>query len=219
MNQLICTRCKQTKSIVEFARNRANKSGYSFWCKLCKAKQYVATRELVQQKCREYQRKKPEQIRERRKEYYKKNRETIIQRVADYRKANPEKVNRAKGNWAKRKYKANPMFKFKRRFSDLVRHSLRGGKSGESWRKLVGYSFDDLRQHMERQFSAGMSWENYGKWHIDHIIPISVFNYKRQTDTDFLRCWSLKNLQPLWASDNCRKSNKLLQPFQPSLPL
>jgi 5-methylcytosine-specific restriction endonuclease McrA len=61
-----------------------------------------------------------------------------------------------------------------------------------------------------------MSWKNKGQWHIDHIIPLSAFNYEKPGDTDFKKAWSLKNLQPLWMADNNRKYDKLDQPFQPS---
>jgi hypothetical protein len=82
---------------------------------------------------------------------------------------------------------------------------------------LVGYSLDRLRRHLERKFLPGMSWANMGSWHVDHIIPVSVFNFKTAEDVDFKKCWALKNLQPLWAADNMAKKNKLDKPFQPSL--
>jgi len=64
-----------------------------------------------------------------------------------------------------------------------------------------------------------MSWENYGKWHIDHIIPISKFNFITSEHLDFKRCWALKNLQPLEAKQNMSKGKKLNNSFQPSLRL
>ena len=62
-----------------------------------------------------------------------------------------------------------------------------------------------------------MSWENMDEWHIDHIIPKSAFNFETYKDMDFKRCWSLSNLQPLWAGENSRKHNHLEKAFQPSL--
>jgi hypothetical protein len=65
-----------------------------------------------------------------------------------------------------------------------------------------------------------MSWENHGTvWHIDHIIPKSVFNYTDAEHIDFKRCWALKNLQPLWAGENMSKGDSLVKPFQPSLAI
>ena len=56
-----------------------------------------------------------------------------------------------------------------------------------------------------------MSWDNYGRngWEIDHIKPISSFNFNSYKDKEFKECWSLENLQPLWAEENIRKSNKI----------
>ena len=54
-----------------------------------------------------------------------------------------------------------------------------------------------------------MSWENYGKWHIDHIIPRVYFNIQELGDEEFQKCWSLENLRPLWAKDNIMKKDKI----------
>ena len=63
-----------------------------------------------------------------------------------------------------------------------------------------------------------MTWDNYGKvWHIDHKIPLAVFNYTRPEDIDFKLCWSLKNIAPLGAIENMKKGAKIEKPFQPSL--
>jgi len=75
-----------------------------------------------------------------------------------------------------------------------------------------------LIKYLEKKFEEGMSWENYGKeWHIDHKLPISKFNFKTTDDPDFKICWSLKNLQPMWAKENMSKNNKLEKPLQMSL--
>lgn len=95
--------------------------------------------------------------------------------------------------------------------------SLKGNKHGHHWEDLVGYTFQKLKKHLEKQFKTGMTWQNYGQWHVDHKIPISVFNFKKATDIDFRRCWALKNLQPMWAIENLKKHVKIERPFQPSL--
>ena len=75
---------------------------------------------------------------------------------------------------------------------------------------LVGYTLTELMEHLESKFQPGMTWDNYGEWHIDHIIPISYFDYSSYDDETFKICWDLNNLQPLWAKDNLIKSNKLI---------
>jgi hypothetical protein len=52
-----------------------------------------------------------------------------------------------------------------------------------------------------------MSWSNYGKWHIGHIRPKASFEFENVDDEDFKACWSLNNLQPMWARKNIKKSD------------
>ena len=92
--------------------------------------------------------------------------------------------------------------------SRQIRRSLGTDKNGAKWEEVVGYSLDELKSHLEKQFQPGMTWDNYGKWHIDHIKPISSFNINGINSDDFKKCWSLNNLQPLWAKDNLQKGNK-----------
>ena len=82
---------------------------------------------------------------------------------------------------------------------------------------MIGCTIERLRNHLEAQFTDGMSWENYGKngWHVDHIRPCASFDL---TDPEQQRqCFHYTNLQPLWATDNMRKSAKW-QPPEPSCP-
>jgi hypothetical protein len=72
---------------------------------------------------------------------------------------------------------------------------------------LIGVTPEALKEHLEKLFTTGMSWENYGKWHIDHIIPLS----SAKTEEELYRLCHYTNLQPLWAEDNLKKSNKLIK--------
>lgn len=103
----------------------------------------------------------------------------------------------------------------------MILKSIKKRKNGHHWEEFVSYTTSELMVHLERQFKLGMSWDNMGTngWHIDHIIPKSVFNYTDPNHIDFKRCWALDNLQPLWAKDNLKKRDKLKEPFQPSLAL
>lgn len=74
----------------------------------------------------------------------------------------------------------------------------------------VNYSLQELKDHLEKQFTKGMTWENnstYG-WHIDHKKPMSYFKFESYTDEEFKQCWALENLQPLWRNDNLSKGGK-----------
>ena len=101
------------------------------------------------------------------------------------------------------------------RLSQSMAHALRGALKrrgvrgrGSRWESLVGYTVQELQQHLESQFQRGMAWDNMGKWHIDHIRPQSSFSFSSTDDPEFKECWALANLQPLWAADNLRKSAK-----------
>lgn len=86
--------------------------------------------------------------------------------------------------------------------------SFKTGKPG-LWESRVGYSLAELREHLQGQFTAGMSWSNYGQWQIDHIKTVASFDFSKYDDEDFKRCWSLSNLRPLWARDNwTRRKNR-----------
>ena len=71
---------------------------------------------------------------------------------------------------------------------------------------IVGCSPDELKKYLESKFVLGMSWENQGDWHIDHFIPLS----SAQTEEQIYKLCHYTNLQPLWAEDNLKKSNKLI---------
>lgn len=167
-------------------------------------------------------------------EYNKKWKEENPEYFIEYRSANKEKRREYNKEW----HRANPeksKAKQKRnhqnnrtspgaRLAVNIKSSMwkvlkKGAKRGRRTFDLLGYSINDLRSHLESLFGDGMTWENYGDWHVDHKIPIAAFNFETPEDTDFKRCWALSNLQPLWATENLSKSDKLFAPFQPSLLL
>ena len=102
---------------------------------------------------------------------------------------------------------ADPQKRLRRRISNQIWQSLKQAKNGKCWESLVGYTVDDLRRHLERQFRAGMSWENYGEWHIDHIVPVSAFSFQSPEDKEFQECFALSNLRPLPGTENIMKSD------------
>jgi hypothetical protein len=75
---------------------------------------------------------------------------------------------------------------------------------------VLKYTPDELINHLEKQFTDTMTWDNYGIWHVDHKLPITSFDIQEMGDEEFMKCWSLDNLQPMWGEENLRKSNKLL---------
>lgn len=126
--------------------------------------------------------------------------------------------------YEKQRYRTDPLFALNSRMARAIRHATRKldtGKSQQAWCQCVGYTVEELKRHIEKKFTKGMSWTLMlqGKIHIDHIIPKSAFHFTSIEDIDFKKCLSLDNLRPMWAEDNMAKSNKLSKPFQPSLPI
>lgn len=72
--------------------------------------------------------------------------------------------------------------------------------------EYVGCSPAFLREHLENLFTDGMTWENQGEWHIDHIRPCASFDLT--TEEERHKCFHYTNLQPLWAADNISKGAK-----------
>ena len=171
-----------------------------------------------------------------RKEYYIKNRLRILNKskewaknntekrkgqIKRYRKKYPEKDIKLQIKYQKNRYKIDLKYNLNKKISRLIKLSLKGNKNGYHWEVLVGYILNDLIKQLKKTMPEGYNWQDYlnGDLHIDHIIPISVFNFDCPENTDFKRCWSLKNLRLLPAKENLLKSNKLEKPFQPALQI
>lgn len=111
----------------------------------------------------------------------------------------------ARGEAKRRRMAKNPTERIANSMRARMWAALRGKTSGSCLNRL-GYTLADLRSHIEARFTPGMTWANYGQWHIDHIRPCASFDL---TDgVQFDTCWALENLQPLWATDNVRKGAK-----------
>lgn len=164
--------------------------------------------DIVREKDRKYKKDHyDELVKKSRKKYYE-NRENEIAKVRDYQKRYPEKIRQ----YYKDRRKKDIAFCLRVHIRSLIWKCLNGEKKGRSVKKLLGYSIKDLMLHLENQFVKGMDWKNYGsKWHIDHRIPLSTFDIKG-VDDQFLKAWSLDNLQPKWAIDNLKKNNKYSEP-------
>lgn len=93
--------------------------------------------------------------------------------------------------------------------SVLMNRMLKNGKEGKSWQKYVDYSLAELKKHLEDLFLPGMTWENYGEWHVDHIIPRVLLPCVDHYEENFSKCWALSNLQPLWKIDNLKKGARI----------
>lgn len=212
----MCNVCKDEKTNNFFHRDKSRADGLSYRCKECDKKISSSYRKKNPGKSKDIIKKwfkdNPHKNREAVKRYQDKNRDMVREKHRKYNAEHPEK-NRE----ITKRYRNTPKGKLRHSISNGILRSLNGNKDGKCWALLLDYSIDQLKHHIEKQFKDGMSWENYGQWHIDHKIPISVFNFETPDDIDFKKCWELKNLQPMWALENIRKRDKLDKPFQPSL--
>jgi len=106
------------------------------------------------------------------------------------------------------KYNHRPERMLYHRLKRWMHKHLGNALPSRKWSQHLGYTVDELRAHIERQFVKGMGWHNKGEWHIDHIVPVSAFDADSVEHPDFKACFGLPNLRPMWGKDNIRKGAK-----------
>lgn len=114
-----------------------------------------------------------------------------------------------KNEWAKQKRKQDEIFNFSCNVRSLISHSFerasgKGLIKNKSTEEILGCSIEEFRKYIESKFQEGMTLENYGKWHLDHIKPISLAT----TEEEVIKFCHYSNFQPLWAEENMSKGNK-----------
>lgn len=191
----VCRKCGIEKDRSEFRKCSERKDGLNNLCKDCKNAQERAR--------------------------YKRDSSNKRKHIEKYYKQNKEKILRYNRDREKELLQKDPVFKLQKRVSASVRQFLKrqnSGKGGNSITKYLPYTIQELREHLEKQFTLEMNWSNYGPaiegefhWQIDHIVPQSALPYDSFEHPNFLKCWALENLRPLEAFENLRKSNKLIE--------
>lgn len=136
-----------------------------------------------------------------RQKYYSQERDREYKR-ASYRR-NSSKIKTYKRKRFKERYNSDIQFRIAHALRSRLRNAVgKRFKTGSAVRDL-GCSIDELKTYLESKFQPGMSWNNYGEWHIDHIIPLCSFDLTDKDQTK--RACHYTNLQPLWAQDNMIK--------------
>ena len=144
--------------------------------------------------------------------WYEQNKEHRKEYLKEYREKNIDNIRKTKRDYERNRKASDPLYKLISNFRTAIYQVLKESnveKNGHYF-DILGYTPEELINHLEKQFTEGMTWENYGEFHIDHKLPISSFNIKEIGDEEFMKCWSLDNLQPMWGEENIRKSNKVL---------
>lgn len=197
--KMICSDCGENKCVDEYYKSKTYITGLLGRCKTCHNKKCSArnTEKLranpeLRQKNRDY-----------RKKWCAKNKDKVREYMKRVREANPEKYRELRRQ-ANRISKKKPLM----RLRDNLRRRLRDFMKGRVRFPGVGCTREELKMHIELQFKDGMTWENYGQWHIDHIRPCASFDL---LDPEQARqCTHYTNLQPLWAADNIAKRDKIM---------
>jgi hypothetical protein len=195
----ICTKCKKSKPLSEFNRDRTKFDGFYSSCRLCNSdrKSYFDSRKKLKA---EYDSKIYEIQKNEKKTYSK-----------AYYQNNKKRVNA----YYVEKGKTDINFKLKsilrKRIAKLVSGHTKGGSAVSD----LGCTIDEFKSYLESLFKSGMSWSNYGfgpgKWQIDHIDALMFFNL--QNRKEFLKAANYKNLQPIWHEEHLTKTKKDLKKY------
>ncbi len=188
-------------------------------------KHYNENKEDIKEKNKKYYEENKDSILAMNKEWQENNKDKMRGYYKKYDKNNKDKRNkyrnslegkrlaRISGKKHDHKRRKDPIFRFNQNISRSINLSLKKNnlsKNGRHWEDLVGYTSQELRDHLEKLFKPGMTWDNRSDWHIDHKIPKSFFKIKEVGDVEFRMCWRLENLQPLWAFDNISKKDRII---------
>ena len=139
------------------------------------------------------------------KKYHKENSNRISKLRSDYYYKNKKKLNDYRLQYEKERQSSDSLYKFSNSLSKLIRKSINktGSKKKSKTSDILGLTPKKFREYLEDKFKDGMSWQNYGDWHIDHIIPMA--SAKNEFEAEILN--HHLNLQPMWAEDNLKKSD------------
>lgn len=207
MIKKMCTKCKETKNVEFFSKQKCKPSGYRSHCKTC-VRLYQTNNKSVKEYKKEYYNKNKDEIlkkqkertlktKNKRRERYLKNQEILKEKSRNYKKANRDKVN---------KYRKNYIPTIHCKVANLLRGrinkllKLNNIKKSIKTIELIGCSYEFFNNYIESKFTKGMSWENRGKtgWHLDHIVPCCSFDLLDLEQQKI--CFHYTNIQPLWAT-------------------
>ena len=206
-----CTKCKVEKPFDEFYKDKKAKDGLCCGCKSCQKEYNKSNKERRKEYAKEYYKewyqKNKEAIKEYKKEYFKANKEHIKEHQKEWRDKNKEHHNEYHNEYRKQRRKTDPLFKLKDNLRSRTSKAFRnkGYSKNTKTQEMLGVDWEICKAYIERKFTKGMSWSNYGDWHIDHVIPLASAN----TPERLKKLCHYTNLQPMWAIDNLIKSDSI----------
>lgn len=168
-------------------------------------------RERLRDYQKEYRIANKERLSLQHKLYYETHRESIKVRVRKYSKDNHKSLRQQRRIYERERSRNDPQFYLGILLRARLRKVLKSNAKVGSAVRDLGCSVDQLKFYLEGKFRDGMTWKNHGKWHIDHIIPLSFFDLTQRAQ--LLQAVHYTNLQPLWAEENLakRSSDKLIK--------
>jgi len=142
------------------------------------------------------------------KNYYEKNKEIIQKKRINNKEYHKKYGKEYHKTYAKNRKKIDPLFKLKLNIRSNIINSIKkkGYEKKSKTFKILGCSYEDFKQHLERQFKTDMNWDNHGQWHLDHIYPVSL----AKDEAELIKLNHYTNFQPMWASENISKGNKII---------
>ena len=177
-----CTRCHKEKVLEKFSRDCTRPDGRFPWCFVCKRLSRNSQADAAAYA-----------------KWYQKNQVRKRLQNKEWRGK-----NRPAGCGFSREYRAGSINgRLAHVLRERTRRALNGQPKAGSVVRDLGCSITELRSHLESKFQPGMSWDNYGQWHIDHIKPLAKFDLTNRVQ--FLESCHYTNLQPLWAEENLKK--------------
>jgi hypothetical protein len=179
-----------------------------------KQEYYQKNKNKIIQKTVKYYLTHKKECKQKMKNYYKNNKKNFLKQVKEYNRIHQaekakymkdygQKHKEQRRMYIKNKRKINSNFKIRCNLAIRIWDALKKNVKSKSTMKLLDCSIEQLKSHLESKFTKGMSFDNYGKWHIDHIRPCASFDLSKPEEQ--LKCFHYTNLQPLWAKDNLRK--------------
>ena len=177
---------------------RKNPDYYKLYFKRNDRKEYI----------KKYRKQNEEILKQKAREYYIQNKEIITKRNDNWTKININKVRNSQKRWHKEKRQNDVKFRILNNLRTIIYRALKKSKKSKTTKELVSCSLEELKQHLEKQFTLGMNWKNYGfGWHIDHIKPCASFDLSKPDEQK--KCFHYTNLQPLWATENFKKNKNI----------
>lgn len=199
-----CCVCKEAKPYGAFGKLSSASDGLKYECKECRKVSYLENQQKNIEKSKKYYDENKEDIAVKNRIYKETNAEYYRSYFKQYYIDNKEQL---KENIMANHYKRMEEdigYRVLTRCRTRLYQAVKGHVKSKRTIELIGCPVESLLEHLERQFTRGMSWDNYGEWHIDHIKPCASYDFSKEEHQR--ECFHYSNLQPLWAKDNHRKA-------------